>query len=221
MADHWHTYWKNPGDSGLPTRIQWVLPEGWKAGEIQWPYPKPLPIGPLMNYGYEDEVLLLTDLTAARVRPAGRLPGQGAAPSGWCARTCAFPRRASSTWCSRWRRARAARTRVSRRTSSARATRYRSTRRGWKFESALRGGKPGACAWRRPPAPQHAAAIAFFPDREQLIEPAAPQKLTREGNAVVIEMKLADPPPTGLHIGQRAWRSATAAGRESRARRSR
>src|SRR5687767_525917 len=63
MAPHWHTYWKNPGDSGLPTRIDWVLPEGWKAGAIQWPYPKPLPVGPLVNYGYEDEVVLLVELT--------------------------------------------------------------------------------------------------------------------------------------------------------------
>src|SRR5258706_8446523 len=67
MTPEWHTYWKNPGDSGLPTRIQWVLPEGWKAGAIQWPYPKTLPIGPLMNYGYEDEVVLLSELTP----PAG------------------------------------------------------------------------------------------------------------------------------------------------------
>ena len=37
MADQWHTYWKNPGDSGLPTRIHWQLPPGWKAGEIRWP----------------------------------------------------------------------------------------------------------------------------------------------------------------------------------------
>src|SRR4051812_11332120 len=71
MASEWHTYWKNPGDSGLPTRIQWVLPEGWKAGEIQWPYPKNLPVGPLMNYGYEDEVVLLTELTP----PADARPG--------------------------------------------------------------------------------------------------------------------------------------------------
>src|SRR5215213_8108963 len=71
MAPHWHTYWKNPGDSGLPTKIQWVLPEGWKAGEIQWPYPTHLPIGPLMNYGYEDEVVLLSSLTP----PANAAPG--------------------------------------------------------------------------------------------------------------------------------------------------
>src|SRR5882672_1857647 len=46
MEPQWHTYWKNPGDSGLPTKIQWILPEGWKAGEILWPYPQPLPVGP-------------------------------------------------------------------------------------------------------------------------------------------------------------------------------
>src|SRR3979411_2845751 len=63
MEPQWHTYWKNPGDSGLPTKIQWVLPAGWKAGPIQWPYPHPLPVGPLMNYGYEDEVVLLSQRT--------------------------------------------------------------------------------------------------------------------------------------------------------------
>jgi len=36
---HWHTYWKNPGDSGLPTTLQWTLPEGVKSGEIEWPTP--------------------------------------------------------------------------------------------------------------------------------------------------------------------------------------
>src|SRR5437764_14202728 len=39
MEPEWHTYWKNPGDSGLPTRIEWQLPAGWKAREIEWPYP--------------------------------------------------------------------------------------------------------------------------------------------------------------------------------------
>jgi thiol:disulfide interchange protein DsbD len=55
---HWHTYWKNPGDSGLPTRLTWQLPAGVEAGEIQWPTPKPLPLGPLMNYGYDGTLLL-------------------------------------------------------------------------------------------------------------------------------------------------------------------
>jgi thiol:disulfide interchange protein DsbD len=55
---HWHTYWKNPGDSGLPTTLAWQLPEGFSAGDIAWPTPKKLPIGPLMNFGYEDTLLL-------------------------------------------------------------------------------------------------------------------------------------------------------------------
>ena len=55
---HWHTYWKNPGDSGLPTTLQWALPAGVSAGEIEWPAPSRLPVGPLLNYGYEGTLLL-------------------------------------------------------------------------------------------------------------------------------------------------------------------
>src|SRR4051812_4403359 len=71
MTPEWHTYWKNPGDSGLPTRIKWTLPEGWKAGELHWPFPQTLPVGPLMNYGYEDEVVLLAELTPPADAKAG------------------------------------------------------------------------------------------------------------------------------------------------------
>ena len=59
IIDHWHTYWQNPGDSGLPTRLTWSLPAGFSAGAIEWPYPMKLPLGPLMNFGYEGEVLHL------------------------------------------------------------------------------------------------------------------------------------------------------------------
>ncbi|WP_082151489.1 thioredoxin family protein [Caenimonas sp. SL110] len=59
----WHTYWKNSGDSGLPTQLQWTLPAGVTAGDIAWPTPKKIPIGPLANYGYEGTVLLPVPLT--------------------------------------------------------------------------------------------------------------------------------------------------------------
>ncbi|WP_460546977.1 protein-disulfide reductase DsbD family protein [Comamonas piscis] len=61
LLDHqpdWHTYWVNPGDSGLPTQLQWQLPPSWDAGEIAWPTPHPIRIGSLVNYGYEGQVLL-------------------------------------------------------------------------------------------------------------------------------------------------------------------
>ncbi len=88
MAPHWHTYWKNPGDSGLPTRIKWTLPEGWKAGEIRWPHPQHLPVGPLMNYGYEDEVVLLVRSHAARGRRARQRPDQAKADWLVCKEVC-------------------------------------------------------------------------------------------------------------------------------------
>ncbi len=61
----WHTYWKNSGDSGQPTSLTWVLPEGVTAGEIAWPAPKKIPIGSLANYGYENTVLLPVPLTVS------------------------------------------------------------------------------------------------------------------------------------------------------------
>jgi hypothetical protein len=57
MEPGWHTYWRNPGDSGLPTKVRWELPEGFSAGELQWPRPIRFATGPLVSYGYEHEVL--------------------------------------------------------------------------------------------------------------------------------------------------------------------
>lgn len=54
----WHTYWKNAGDSGLPTQLSWTLPAGLDAGEIDWPVPQQIRVGDLLNYGYEGSVLL-------------------------------------------------------------------------------------------------------------------------------------------------------------------
>ena len=71
IVDHWHTYWQNPGDSGLPTRLTWSLPAGFVAGAIEWPYPKKLPLGPLMNFGYEGEVLHLVTLQTPATFKAG------------------------------------------------------------------------------------------------------------------------------------------------------
>ncbi|MBS0332438.1 MAG: thiol:disulfide interchange protein, partial [Proteobacteria bacterium] len=67
----WHTYWRNSGDSGEATRITWNLPAGWQVGDFTWPAPRQLPVGPLMNYGYEGEVLLPMAVTA----PAGAKAG--------------------------------------------------------------------------------------------------------------------------------------------------
>ena len=67
----WHTYWRNPGDAGEATQIAWTLPDGWRAGGIDWPVPRRLPLGPIMNYGYEGRAVLPVPISI----PAGAKPG--------------------------------------------------------------------------------------------------------------------------------------------------
>jgi len=71
MEEGWHTYWKNPGDSGLPTTIEWNLPEGFSAGEIQWPYPQKFETSGIVSFGYENKIFLLVDMQA----PPALIPG--------------------------------------------------------------------------------------------------------------------------------------------------
>ena len=59
----WHTYWKNPGESGLPTEISWTLPPGAKADPIVWPAPTLFDISGVINYGFKDEAMLLVRIT--------------------------------------------------------------------------------------------------------------------------------------------------------------
>jgi thiol:disulfide interchange protein len=65
LEQGWHVYWKNAGDSGEPPRMKWTLPDGIAAGSLQFPPPTRLPLGPLMDFGYEGEVLFPFDLRVA------------------------------------------------------------------------------------------------------------------------------------------------------------
>jgi thiol:disulfide interchange protein len=62
IEPEWHVYWRNPGDSGMATRITWDIPTGAQAGPIVWPTPRRIEIPPLVNYGYDNQVLLLTQI---------------------------------------------------------------------------------------------------------------------------------------------------------------
>ncbi len=116
MEPRWHTYWKYPGDAGIPTDIKWQLPEGWRVGDIQWPIPLKLEEpGDILIYGYHDEVLLIQqvtppkDLTGASANLSAKvswlvcekicIPGDGTvtlslpiAPSNWPANSDLFAR---------------------------------------------------------------------------------------------------------------------------------
>jgi thiol:disulfide interchange protein len=72
IEEHWHVYWVNAGDSGEPPHITWTLPPGITAGPMQFPAPQRLPLGPLMDFGYEDQVAFPVTFTAA----PGMKPGK-------------------------------------------------------------------------------------------------------------------------------------------------
>src|SRR6185369_17626506 len=59
----WHVYWINPGDAGLPTRVKFSLPDGFKAGELKYPLPVRFEQGGVIGYGYHDEVMLIAEIT--------------------------------------------------------------------------------------------------------------------------------------------------------------
>lgn len=66
----WHTYWKNPGDAGLATELQWTLPDGVTAGAMSWPAPRIIRTGALVSYGFENPVMLTIPLA---ISPSFRL----------------------------------------------------------------------------------------------------------------------------------------------------
>lgn len=70
MSDGWHTYYRNPGDAGLATVVEWSLPDGWSADSLQWPLPSTFGDPPEVTYGYDGRVLLL-----ARITPPEQLSG--------------------------------------------------------------------------------------------------------------------------------------------------
>lgn len=73
-APGWHTYWRNPGDSGAPTELHWTLPEGVQPGDIAWPVPHVIAVGDLHNFGYEGSVLLPVPLEISSEYQPGAAP---------------------------------------------------------------------------------------------------------------------------------------------------
>lgn len=81
----WYMYWKNPGDAGLPIAVQWKLPDGWKAGTLQFPVPSKFVHDDIVAYGYKKSVTLLCEIT-----PAGETRGTLRADLDWlvCRESC-------------------------------------------------------------------------------------------------------------------------------------
>ena len=74
IDDSWHLNWTNPGDAGLAPSIEWKLPPGFETSELVWPFPRMYRVGPLVIYGYDKELLLITRVTPPPdLKPSGRI----------------------------------------------------------------------------------------------------------------------------------------------------
>ncbi len=89
IRDGWHTYWRNPGDSGEATKLTWQLPPGFAAGDIVWTTPHRFELAPLVNYGYAKQAVHLVQITAPKDLKVGA-PVALAAKASWlvCSDVC-------------------------------------------------------------------------------------------------------------------------------------
>ena len=177
MAPEWHTYWVNPGDSGLPTRLAWTLPDGFQAAPIEWPVPKSFSQGPVTSYGYEGEVLLPVVITP----PPSLAPGTRvtlAARADWleCREAC-LPGRSELTVILPVRA-------DAPRPAAAWAASFQAARQrmpeapeGWTFEARETPDR-FVLVLRPPPGSAPLREAYFFPAKGRVLDHAAPQRLT-------------------------------------------
>ncbi len=74
LDEGWHVYWQNPGDAGEPPKVQWALPPGFTPGPILWPQPIRVGTGSVIDYGYENQVLLMTPIERSASSAANSTP---------------------------------------------------------------------------------------------------------------------------------------------------
>ncbi|MCC7052111.1 MAG: thioredoxin family protein [Gemmatimonadaceae bacterium] len=184
----WHTYWINPGDAGLPLTVQWTLPPGVTAGPLQFPTPRLAPQPPLMSYGYEREVLVLSELQVSdAVAPGTTLQLAGTARWLACAEVC-LP--ASGPLALAVATSSAASTASTPHTAAIAATRAQVPRTSERWQSS---------AWRTATGytvmfiPDSAAAAALsapflFVDSAGVVEHPAPERVARAGDTLVIAL---------------------------------
>jgi thiol:disulfide interchange protein DsbD len=195
IRDGWHTYWRNPGDSGQATKLVWTLPAGFTAGDIVWATPHRFELPPLVNYGYAVHAVHLVRITAPNNLAAGA-PITLSAKASWlvCSDICVpesadlklslpastaagpiDPAEASLFAAARGNLASAAPAMVSARVAGGRLT-------------IVLGKEWGATL-------AQIKSLAFFPYDEGGIEYAAPQTLSRTGSGIELAMKLGYQPP--------------------------
>lgn len=210
MKKDWHTYWINPGDGGLPTTVEWQLPEGFTAGPLEWPYPHYFNDDEVASYGYTGEVLLMAQITPSpSVRMGKDVPI--AAKVAWlaCNKIC-VPGKADLTFLMP--------VTVSVPARSEWVERFKKARRdvpvpleGWKTSFFYEEKKMALQVSPQPWTKGAVRELMFFPFEEAILEYAVPQTLKQEGPGYRILMEPSAainqkvPGLKGVLVGNEGW----------------
>mgnify|MGYP006274998151 FL=1 len=188
LDDGWHSYWKNPGDSGQPASIDWSLPEGFEAGAFQWPYPQRVGSAGLMTYAYKGKVHLLTTITPPEDLSEGETVTLSGAAS-WlvCADVC-LPAEADVQLSLPVTDGSAS---ASEAAEAIATTRDRLPRAvdAWSVQAAK---SSGSYALALKPPSGHRPDLDdayFYPSEKQVLDHAAPQTLTKQGEHYVLALQ--------------------------------
>ncbi len=212
MKAGYHTYWRNPGTVGLATSMEWKLPEGFSAGEIQWQLPELTTMAAYTVWGYEKEVLLLVDITPPdSLKPGDKVVLKGDATWMCCGKQChpgfkelnlELPVAAKAKKDKRLKRA---------------FDKVRSQQPiqsdAWKVECAAKGnGYTLRITPVSEPANKNPGDIRFF-DYDRQISSDKPQVLQRDGDSFVLKLKAEEHTPDelemlkGILVAENGWES--------------
>jgi thiol:disulfide interchange protein len=214
MNDSWHTYWRNPGDAGLETTIKWQLPEGFNAGEINWPHPYRISEPPLMAYGYHDTIYLLTEIKVDQSVKTNQVVFLKAYVS-WleCADVC-IPGNAHLKVRLEVKNApMEINERYTKTFAEARAH-LPITSEGWNLQAAIEGNKltiqAAAPKWLK----HNLGEIHFYPYQASFIDNVAEQKVTKQDNQFQMKIGLSQMEPQipdtvkGVLVSESGWRGS-------------
>jgi thiol:disulfide interchange protein DsbD len=199
IRDGWHTYWRNPGDSGQATNLKWELPRGFTAGDIVWTTPHRFDIAPLVNYGYAKHAVHLVQITAPKDLKAGTPAGAPltlSAKAGWlvCSDVCIPESADLQLKLPQSAQAGSLDPAVSSLFTAARSE--LPTTQPAVTSARIQGDQLIITLSREwGPILSQIKTLAFFPYDEGSIEYAAPQKLTRSQDSVELAMKIGYQPP--------------------------
>lgn len=214
MDDHWHTYWRNPGDSGLETTIDWDLPEGFSAGPIHWPYPERIDEPPLTVFGYHHTIYLLTEISVdAGVKTAGDVLIKATVHWLECADVC-LPGQADLQYGLKVKEGAAEINPQYLQTFSEARSKLPLVQSEWKVRAAI--SSKQVVFFLEPPDwyQDEINSLHFFPYQGEWIDNTDKQRLERRGNGYELKVELATLNPQipdtirGILVNDSGWRGA-------------